>query len=165
MAGQQHEVAESNVSKKARYIWRGCIYILRPILKSNLRPQAYHCSIQLQPSTEQESLSTLISKQGKSISQSIHITHTPNPLSSDVSPLCFLSLSPFPFLPHLLLLLPSPIFTSQTSPPHYSGTHNAHQTKSDKQSREQTVLGDDVLVVRRLMKLACLFFSFFMFFY
>lgn len=156
MAGQQHEVAESKVSKKARYIWRGCIYILRPILKSNLRPQAYHCSTQIQPSTEQESLSTVISKQGKLpvISQSIHITHTPNPLSSDVSPFLFslsfpFSLSPFyPSSPSFFFYL---IFTSQTSPPHYSAPHNAHQTKSGKQSREQTVLGDNVLVVRRLM--------------
>lgn len=152
MAGQQHEVAESKVSKKARYIWRGCIYILRPILKSNLRPQAYYCFTQFQPSTEQESLSTVISKQGKLISQSIHITHTPNTLSSDVLPLFSLSLSPFPFLP----LLPSSssfylIFTSQISPPHYSAPHNARQTKSGKQSREQIVLGDDALVVRRLM--------------
>lgn len=115
MAGQQHEVAESKVSKKARYIWRGCIYILRPILKSNLRPQAYHCSIQIQPSTEQESLSTVISKQGKLISQSIHITHMPNPLSSDVSPFLFsLSLSPFPF----------PLFTSP--PPLSSFTLYSH---------------------------------------
>lgn len=155
MAGQQHEVAESKVSKKARYIWRGCIYILRPILKSNLRPQAYHCSTQLQPSTEQESLSTVISKQGRLISQCIHTTHPPNPLSSDVLPLFSLSLSfPFPLSP----FYPSSpssffylIFTSQTSPPHYSAPHNAHQTKSDKQLREQIVLGDDVLVVRRLM--------------
>lgn len=99
MAGQQHEVVESNVSKKARYSWRGCIYILRPILKSNLRPQAYHCSTQLQPSTEQESLSTVISKQSKLISQSINITHPPNPLSSDYT-LFFFSLFPLsPFYP------------------------------------------------------------------
>lgn len=124
MAGQQHEVAESKVSKKARYIWRGCIYILWPILKSNLRPQAYHCSTQLQPSTEQESLSTVISKQGKLMSQSIHTTHTPNPLSSDVSPFLFsLSLSlyplfPFPFLPllPLFLLLPYIHIPNLTAP-------------------------------------------------
>lgn len=114
MAGQQHEVTESNVSKKARYIWRGCIHILRPILKSNFRPQAYHCSTQLQPSTEQESLSTLISKQGKLISQSIHITLTPNPLSSDVSTFFYLSLSPFPF----------PLYTSH--PPLSSFTLYSH---------------------------------------
>lgn len=161
MAGQQYEVAESKVSKKARYIWRGCIYILRPVLKSNLRPQAYHCSTQFQPSTEQESLSTLISKQGKLISQSIHITHTPNPLSSDVSPFLFSLSFPFPLSPFYLSSRSSffyLIFTSQTSPPHYSALHNAHQTKSGKQLREQTVLGGDVLVVRRLMSLACLFF-------
>lgn len=155
MAGQQHEVAESKVSKKARYIWRGCIYILRPILKSNLRPQAYHCSIQLQPSTEQESLSTVISKQGKLIIVNPSISPIRPTLSLLTFPLFFsLSLSPlfpFPFLPLPPSFFFYLIFTSQTSPPHYSAPHNARQTKSDKQLREQTVLGGDVLVVRRLM--------------